>query len=574
MKEWADFGIDIRGKVTGQIKTTCPRCSPHRKKKQYPCLSVNLDESIFHCFHCDWAGSLQKGEERRSDPHATPLVFRKPVYRQTALPSRVLEWFASRGIPETVLARNRIAYGAVYFPQCEDERGAIQFPYFRQGECVNVKYRDGHKFFRMVGGAERVLYGLDDIEGDTLLICEGEMDKLSLEVAGFPACVSVPDGAPALGTKNYESKFDYLRSAEGLLQPMRRIVIAVDNDAPGMKLAEELARRLGPERCYRVTWSSGCKDANDVLVSHGAAVLKECIEAAQPWPVSGIVTVKMLSDAIRYIYRHGMQRGMSTGWPTLDRHYTIRAGEMSIVCGMPSHGKSAWLSALIVNLARLHDWRFTVFSPENHPLERYAALLMETYCGIPFEGAMRMTEHQLTAGEAWLDEHVSFLLPEDEAPTIETLLALARVQVYREGIKGLILDPWTEIDHSRPAWQTETEYISQALAKLRRFARLHGVHVWVAAHPTKMHKAEKGDYAGHYPPPTPYDINGSAHFRNKADACLAVWRDVEGEGTKVEVHIQKIRFREIGKPGLVELVYQPSCSRFAESPSQSQVWSA
>jgi len=574
MKDWRDFGIDTRGKTSGEVKTTCPRCSASRKKKHYPCLNVNLDKQLWHCWHCEWSGSLSTGEERASNPQATPVIFRKPVYRQTPLPSRVLAWFASRGIPEKVLARRRISYGPVYMPQLEQEVPAIQFPYFRNGEVVNCKYRDGHKHFRMAGGAERILYGLDDIAGDTLIICEGELDAMALEVAGYQSVVSVPDGAPAPTAKNYARKFDFLLSAEEYLAPLRCIILAVDNDAPGRTLAEELARRLGPERCYRVTWSSECKDANDVLMSHGAEVLHECIAHAQPWPVSGIVTVDMLSASIDHIYEHGMQRGLSTGWTSVDRHYTIRAGEMSILTGVPSHGKSTWLSALMVNLARLHQWRFAVFSPENYPLERYAALLMETYVGVPFDGEMRMAPFQLEEAKGWLGEHVSFLLPDDETPTIDTLLALARVQVYRQGIKGLILDPWNEIEHSRPGNQTETEYISHSLTKIRRFARLHGVHVWLVAHPTKLHKAEKGDYAGQYPPPTPYDISGSSHWRNKADACLTVWRDVEAEGNTVEVHVQKIRFREIGKPGIVDLVYQPSIGRFEEAAQEDLSWSA
>lgn len=32
------------------------------------------------------------------------------------------------------------------------------------------------------------------------------------------------------------------------------IVLATDADAPGLALAEELARRLGRERCHRVAW--------------------------------------------------------------------------------------------------------------------------------------------------------------------------------------------------------------------------------------------------------------------------------------------------------------------------------
>jgi twinkle protein len=564
MKSFADFGIDVHGKTSGECKVTCPRCSHTRKKKRYPCLNVSLDKGVWHCWHCEWAGSLQGGEDRRSSP--PPRPYHKPAYRPTTLPENVMEWFKERGIPETVLARRQIGYGPVYMPHDEEEVPAIQFPFRRDGEVVNVKYRDAHKHFRMVGGAERILYGLDDLQGDTLLICEGEIDAMSLEVAGYPSVLSVPDGAPAVTAKNYESKFDFLRSAEAVLAPFTRIILAVDTDAPGQKLAEELARRLGPERCWRTTWSSECKDANDVLVSYGATVVKECIEASHPWPVRGIVTGDMLSEAIDLIYEKGMPLGTQTGWASMAKHYTVRTGEMTIVTGIPSHGKSQWVTALMVHLADRYGWRFAVFSPENYPLERYEARILEIYTGEPFDGAPdRMDRETLQDAKAWFNAHISFLMPEDESPTVDHLLTLARTQVTREGVQGVILDPWNEIEHSRPAALVETEYISKALSQIRRFARLHGVHVWVIAHPTKMQKAEKGPYAGTYPPPTPYDMSGSANWRNKADNCITIWRNVEGYDRRVEVHIQKIRFREIGTPGKVDLVYQPWCGRYTDA---------
>jgi twinkle protein len=567
MKTWADYGIDVRGKSSGEVKATCPECSPSRKKKAYPCLSVNIDKGVWLCWHCDWKGSLKDGVDRHASPPPRARTYHKPVYRPTTLPPKVVQWFADRGIPETVLARRQIGYDpAVYFPQLEDTAPAILFPYLRDGVAVNIKYRSFDKLFRMYGGAERLLYGLDDMQGDSLIITEGEIDALSCEVAGYPSVVSVPDGAPAVTTKNYASKFDFLLSAEAALAGFTRIILAVDTDAPGQKLAEELARRLGPERCWRATWSSECKDANDVLVSHGAYVLKECLEAAQPWPVRGIVTGDMLSAAIDRIYEDGMELGVSPGWRSVAKHYTVRTGEMTIVSGIPSHGKSQWVTALMVHLATSEEpWRFAVFSPEHFPLERYAARILEIYTGKPFDGDPdRMDWDTLMAAKAWFTEHISFLMPEDESPTVEHLLDLARIQVYRQGVKGVILDPWNEMEHSRPGALSETEYISKALSQIRRFARLHGVHVWVIAHPTKLHKAEKGDYAGLYPPPTPYDISGSAHFRNKADNCITIWRDVEANDGRVEVHIQKIRFREVGTPGKVELRYQPWCGRFAD----------
>lgn len=55
---------------------------------------------------------------------------------------------------------------------------AIAFPYLRNGEVVNVKYRTMDKSFRQVKGAEKILYGLDDIVGqDTIIIVEGEPDS-------------------------------------------------------------------------------------------------------------------------------------------------------------------------------------------------------------------------------------------------------------------------------------------------------------------------------------------------------------------------------------------------------------
>ena len=39
-----------------------------------------------------------------------------------------------------------------------------------------------------------------------------------------------------------------------------------EQDAAG-KLESELIRHLGPERCWRVEWLDGCKDANDMLIS-------------------------------------------------------------------------------------------------------------------------------------------------------------------------------------------------------------------------------------------------------------------------------------------------------------------
>lgn len=42
----------------------------------------------------------------------------------------------------------------------------------------------------------------------------------------------------------------------------------------------------------------------------------------------------------------------------------------------------------------------------------------------------------------------------------------------RYGIRGLVIDPYNELDHQRPAAMTETEYVSQMLGKIKRFAQV------------------------------------------------------------------------------------------------------
>ncbi len=169
-----------------------------------------------------------------------------------------------------------------------------------------------------VKGAEKILYGLDDVEGcEEIIIVEGEMDKLALEEAGFTNVVSVPDGAPSkvregsLPSPEEDKKYSYLWNCRRVLDMASRVVLATDSDPPGQALAEELARRLGRERCWRVRWpgadpmappgaapaSNHRKDANEVLMLDGRHVLKQCIEDAEPYPIRGLFKYDTLHES-------------------------------------------------------------------------------------------------------------------------------------------------------------------------------------------------------------------------------------------------------------------------------------
>lgn len=283
---------------------------------------------------------------------------------------------------------------------------------------------------------------------------------------------------------------------------------------------------------------------------------------------SGDVSCAALTYATEQFYKSGITSGLSPGWSNLAQHYTVRPGEITLVTGVSNHMKSLVVNNLCVNLARIHHWHISLFSPELFPPEFLAASMQEHYSDTRLA---EMPEEMFRETLVWVTQHFHVIQPPEEVPpTLAYLLAVARYQIAAYGIKGLVLDPWNEIDHQYGGRYSETQYISECLSKIRRFARHHQVHVWIVAHPAKMQKATTGPYAGHYPPPRPYDVSGSAHWYNKPDNCLSVWRDVEGDDGRLEIHIQKVRYRSVGRPGLVTLVY--TGRRFVEEEEKERAW--
>lgn len=566
------FRIDVPGGIeSGQAMAHCPECIDLRKKKEQPSVEIDIDEGSWICHHCGYMGNVATGMARRKGPfNWIPQYWRKPKYDRGALPPSLIQWFKSRGISKETLERNQVGYGLAYIPKHEDLRPCIKFPYFVGEEVVSVKYRDKNKTFHLERGCESTFYHFNSLNAECTILVEAEVDVLTMEECSIAGAMGVPF-TPGAGEDNYEDNFDYLVNAEKELSTVKKFVLAFSNTEPGRRLEEEIARRLGKERCWRVTWPEGVKDANQMLNGKGPAAIKEAIAKARPYPIKGIFEAQDVSDKIDALYTYGLPRGVETGWPSMTEYYTVKEGQWTLVTGIPGHGKSNILDAMLVNVAAKENWRFGMFSPENQPIERHFANLMEKYADAPFSFTVagRMTVEAKDAAKDWVNDHFFVILPDEEEGnwSIDGILQLAKALVFRKGIKGLVVDPWNELDHSRSPGITETEHISQALTKIRQFARSHAVHVWVVAHPAKLYK----DGDGRYPVPTPYDVSGSSHWNNKADNAISVWRNRGGKDEDIaDVHIQKIRFKEVGRVGVVSLRFNKTTGRFIDDIDQNK----
>ena len=103
----ADFqrlGIDTKGKFSGIIKTACPRCAHQRKKSNDPCLSVNLDEGLYKCHHCQWKGTVVEQK------------YNRPERAGDALDTQVYAYFTDRGIDYETVNQFRVTQSIEKMP--------------------------------------------------------------------------------------------------------------------------------------------------------------------------------------------------------------------------------------------------------------------------------------------------------------------------------------------------------------------------------------------------------------------------------------------------------------------------
>jgi len=254
-------------------------------------------------------------------------------------------------------------------------------------------------------------------------------------------------------------------------------------------------------------------------------------------------------------------RTLSTGWPAVDEFYKIAPGQMTIIGGVPNHGKSTFLDALLTNLVHLHKMRACIYSPENHPLGIHAWHLIEKYIGLPMlpnKFGERCSELEMARAGIWLEKNFRFLTPAEIS--VDGILSAATAAYENAPFEILALDPWNEFGDNRPTTINETEWVSLSLGRFRRWARERGVHLFIVVHPRKLEK----DKTGNYPVPTAWDLAGSAHWRNKADNILTYWRDFSLEDGQAELHIQKVRFAYVGRvpSAPVDLMFHPGAKTF------------
>ena len=549
--------IDLKGKSTGQIKVVCPNCSHDRKKKTDPCLSVNIDKGLAKCYNCDEISIRDVKEFKTYD---------YPVQEWqnfTNLSDALVKWVKSeRNISQQTLIDCKITEEKYFQPSLSKEVNNIVFNYFEGSKLLNKKYRSGNKNFTQCKNAKKIFYGINDIIGATeCYIVEGEFDKLAFWEAGYKNCISVPNGAGDLN--------DIFETCENYLKDLDKIYIAVDTDEKGLQLEKELIKRFGKWKCSRILFKG--KDANDDL-KISVLDLQESINNPIPYPVDGTFNAKDIEENIFTLYDNGISatiKPKNERFKDLNKNFSLMNGQLTVVTGIPSHGKSNFIEDYALNLVADLDLKLSFFSPEHFPLEQHQSVLMEKVMGKPFYKDFkhndytvpRISKEEISEYIDWSKDKIFLTYPEKgDVVDWDWLIAKFKEQMYRYGIDLFIIDAWNKVSRKNADSLGE---INQCISNLVSFAQGHGVNVFLIAHPTKMQKNEDGTYKV----PDLYSVSGSADFRNQAHNGLSVHRYFADEKTQLEGYVEvynlKTKFKHQGEIGSVsQFKFDASCNRY------------
>lgn len=529
-KHLGDFRIR-----NGQVMAKrCPFCGGGQNN-DYETFAIGLNNGLWNCMRgsckrkkgnfkelCDYFGEIHYDTGKYAE--MAKMATLKKVYTKPnpddlhELTEEIITYFGKRKISEQTLRDWKIA---------SDEKGNIVFPFYRNGVLTYVKYRKPVNFKKedkapkewQMSNTESILFGMDNVSyNKPLVICEGEIDALSLYEAGVTNVVSVPCGC---------TNMEWVNTCYDWIDTFNQIILFGDSDEPGIEMVSVLSKRLGEDRCmipsqYPQLQYNGkdygriCKDANEILMCYGPEGLKSIVDACEPAPVKGILDL----SAIPYIDPTTIPRIM-TKIPALDHAIGgFAEGGITVISGNSGEGKST-ISGEFMLSAIEQGYKVCAYSGELTSQQFLDWIMHQAteseYIGYKFDqragknvtfvsdDIQRRIKDYL-AGKFFLYDNNNIM----ETNQGEAVIKMFEICARRYGCKLFLADNLMCMTISP---EEENRAQAKISAQLKAFAAKYKVHVILIAHPRKRKPGETF---------TNQDISGSSAIGNLADTVLNI----------------------------------------------------
>lgn len=561
------LGADTKRKGDELFFKWCPYC--HGDGHDKDTFSVNLTTGLYKCFRsgCDRHGhfvQLARDFGYPLDMGDTPRKYRELPQRPLKVKEQAVRYLEGRGISRGVTERYHISTR-------KDNENVLVFPFYDENHTLRfVKYRKTDFDKERNKNKEwcekdtmPILFGMDQCQDfSRLVITEGQIDSLSLEEAGVPNAVSVPNGARG---------FTWIENCWDWVSKFPEVVVFGDCERGKITLVDELSRRLRCKlRVVRQEDYLGEKDANAILQRYGPDALRQAVANAQVLPVNHVVR---LAD-VESVDLNDLER-IRTGFSNLDRVVDgFFMGQLVLLTGKRGEGKSTLMGQLMAE-ALNQGYKVLAYSGElpGYQFKRWLDFqlagphnVLTTY-NVYSDPRYSLGEDTVERLNRWYYDS-AFLYDNNSlnGDEYESLLETIEKAIQRYGVKLVCVDNlMTAIDVA----SADSQYIqqSQFVRSLKQIAVRYNVVVLLVAHPKKTEGKVTDNDA----------VFGSSDITNRADLALSYVKNPEGETPGGKVFVMKNRMT--GKlalgDGAVAMEYEPSSKRIYQagsSPSYKYDW--
>lgn len=523
------------------LKALCPF-----HEEQTPSFVWNPKNYSYHCFGCSrnfgildlymqqgytYLGAVEKLFEEVGIKYSfgtknikTKREYKYPKEETNTDRSKVEQYLALRCISKETLD---------YCDIRQDSHGDIVFNYYDINDVLTmVKYRPARKLNKgemkcwCQKGADTtpLLFNINRIDPtQPLLICEGELDCLSVIEAGYKNVVSVPFGA---GNETWiEENWDWL-------EQFNKIIVWADADEAGRKMKKNIIPRLGQWRCYEVEAPTEIekdgkivyvKDINEVLYYYGKDKVIEYINNAKEMPITDVVDLYDIQE-----FDVEIAEGVFSGFEEIDKWiYKFFFGCINIITGINGSGKSVLINQMCICEPLNQGYDVFVFSGEmtKPQLKKWIELQLAGRRHIEVENKhIRKIKPGIRKQmRDWYRGRI-YVYDNDKDFTATSILNKMEELARKKGVKIFVLDNLMMIDlecNNENIWQKQKEFV----VKLVNFAHKFNVLVHLVAHPRKVETIRRL---------TKLDVGGSGDITNLAHYVMSIHRVTpkEKEGIK------------------------------------------
>lgn len=405
------------------------------------------------------------------------------------------------------------------------EKGNILvFPFVTGKQLVSAKKRNilrgptiftGSGFQKTLFGWHQVCENYLKLDQTTVVITEAEIDCITVTQCGMLS-LSLPNGC--MGLSWFDLEVDFMRRFD-------KIILCLDMDDAGQKgsvALEEKFTKSGFKNIYKAILPH--KDPNDCL---NAGVqkddLKRIILSARK--INGGFEQKDIirfSDSFDEVLEYERLAssddfGITLPWET--DLFKWRPGEISILTGVPGHGKTNFLSQVAIHTI-LSGRSIFMTSPEMK-LGQIGARMFQQATGLD-----KCTDEIKEKIKIKIFDNLIFHDVQGEIDLKDLFRSMASV-IKQENIGLITIDNLSvcKIRNDNSGLNDQRE----AMLQIVEFANIHNVHIILVAHPRKLQDINI--------PATQYDVSGSASIVNLADNVFTIWRN-----EKKEVLKKKLKF--------------------------------